>query len=58
MEEKEQPEDLATGKHFILRKDLYCYRILTADTKAQVFGTYSYTAAKEKFEKLEHIKKD
>ena len=47
----EQPETLVVGKNFIL---MYCYRIVTADTRAQVFGTYSYSTAKDRFEHLEH----
>ena len=58
MDSEEQPEDLSIGKNYILRKDLHCFRVLTLDTKAQVFGSYSYTAAKIKFEELEAHRKN
>ena len=53
MEIEEQPETLRVGKHYVLVRNLFCYQILTADTRAQVFGTYSPKVAEERFRRLE-----
>ena len=53
MGNEEQPETLVVGKSYVLVRNLYCYQILTIDTRAQVFGTYSQRTAKEKFDLLE-----
>ena len=55
--EPEQPHTLIAGKNYILIEDSYCYRIVTADTRSQVFGTYSYETAKKRFNELEYPNK-